>query len=303
MRKLQPNSQTPRQVFLSPSEPGGLDTLPGTPSLASTSRMLSERHPPALAAHHSAAGTAPASTAVAYSQHEPVRRDVELGLPAGSESRSGSSGNGGGGGSGRRNEGFERATAAAAAAVEPNRNVGVRTEHLLSRDVQGGRVAAFAGGAAGALLVSQGFGGAGGAVRHGITKVGGRRDSSVYMVLLVQSPAKMRKTMIYGTFFLFVSVCIIRSTENCGPIRGPIRGPPIERTAREKTCSLEKVSRLLSCSALVFCGSGALEAVLRHNLSLELECYVSAQWIFTAKGHMTLMGFFFSVSFLLFFPV
>lgn len=47
----------------------------------------------------------------------------------------------------------------------------VRFEHLLSRDVASGRVASFAGGAAGALLVSQEFGGARGSRMHGVTKV------------------------------------------------------------------------------------------------------------------------------------
>ena len=47
--------------------------------------------------------------------------------------------------------------------------VAVRTERLLSRSVQAGRVVAFAGGAAGALLVSQEFGER--RPQHGITKV------------------------------------------------------------------------------------------------------------------------------------
>lgn len=50
----------------------------------------------------------------------------------------------------------------------------VRFEHLTSSLLRGGRVSTFAGGPAGALIVSQEFGAAGGArgsMRHGITKV------------------------------------------------------------------------------------------------------------------------------------
>lgn len=59
------------------------------------------------------------------------------------------------------------------AAVDSERGV-LRFEHLLSKELHAGRVAAFAGGGAGALLVSQGFatgGGSRGSMRHGLTKV------------------------------------------------------------------------------------------------------------------------------------
>ena len=51
---------------------------------------------------------------------------------------------------------------------------GLRFQHALSKGLRSGRVAEFAGGSAGALLVSQEFGSVGGArgsMRHGVTKV------------------------------------------------------------------------------------------------------------------------------------
>lgn len=77
---------------------------------------------------------------------------------------------GGGGSSGLGLVATESGSEGAAAGS----TVAVRFEHLLSRDVLSGRVAAFAGGAAGALLVSQELGIAGGSrgsLRHGVTKV------------------------------------------------------------------------------------------------------------------------------------
>lgn len=100
--------------------------------------------------------------ALAYSQYKtpPPRR------PIGNNSDVGAGGFSSGGGLAATESGSEGAAAGSAVAV--------RFEQLLSRDVLSGRVAAFAGGAAGALLVSQELGIAGGSrgsLRHGVTKV------------------------------------------------------------------------------------------------------------------------------------
>lgn len=101
-----------------------------------------------------ATATAAASPdAVACLQHDPSPGDFRGSTGGGCRS-----GEGGGG--------MESAGAAS------NRKVAVQSEHLLSRNVQAGRVVAFAGGATGALLVSQEFGER--RSQHGITKV--RRD-------------------------------------------------------------------------------------------------------------------------------
>lgn len=99
--------------------------------------------------------------AVAYSQFKtppPRRRIGNLDVGAG----------GGSGGWGLA------ATESGSEGEAAGSTVAVRFEQLLSRDVLSGRVAAFAGGAAGALLVSQELGivgGSRGSLRHGVTKV------------------------------------------------------------------------------------------------------------------------------------
>ena len=112
----------------------------------------------AASASTSVAATSP--NAAFYSQHNPSPGEFH-----------GSAGGECDGGGGRT----ATAAAAAAAAVsyreaKATARVAVRSEHLLSTNVLAGRVVAFAGGAAGAVLVSQEFGER--RSQHGITKVG-----------------------------------------------------------------------------------------------------------------------------------
>eukprot|EP00752_Nemacystus_decipiens_P012701 g11253.t1 len=99
----------------------------------------------------SAAGASPDATA--YSQHVPSPGNFHDSM--------------GGSISGDCDGGGERAAAAAAASNRVAK-VAVRADDLLSRNVQAGRVVAFAGGATGALIVSQEFGER--RPQHGVTK-------------------------------------------------------------------------------------------------------------------------------------
>ncbi|CAM9676450.1 unnamed protein product [Ectocarpus sp. 12 AP-2014] len=149
-----PGCPTPKRTLSQFATPGGAE--PGVPSVAYSSSVdigSSSFMTPCPKISHP-------GPAVAYSQFKtpPPRRPIgNLDVGAG--------GGSGGWGLAAAESGSEGAAAGS--------TVAVRFEQLLSRDVLSGRVAAFAGGAAGALVVSQELGIAGGSrgsLRHGVTK-------------------------------------------------------------------------------------------------------------------------------------
>lgn len=154
--------QTQGQGLVSPSPASGIadsrserSTFPAAPVAtdvgADVGGLLPMPSGPrnAGSATGAAAPTSPSATCP-YSQQVPSPGDFH--------DSTGGDGDGGGG------------RMAAAASSREVVKVAVRSEQLLSRNVQAGRVVAFAGGAAGALLVSQEFGER--RAQHGITKVG-----------------------------------------------------------------------------------------------------------------------------------
>lgn len=106
------------------------------------------------------------------------------------------------GGSGVGAEGYAGGSSAATLGDVSGVDSAVSFERVLSKGLRAGRVAAFAGGEAGAVLVSQEFGTCGasrGSTRHGITKVclcffytvdfdDGMESSSVVFEVIFKTP-------------------------------------------------------------------------------------------------------------------